>query len=36
MTLFLDLGKRSAAFLIDVYQSKFFGCLMITLLSFWS
>ena len=36
MTLFLALGRSSAAFLIDVYQSEFIGCLMSTLLSFWS
>lgn len=36
MTLFQDLGRSLAAFLIDVYQSEFIGCLISTLLSFWS
>jgi hypothetical protein len=36
MTLLLGLGRSSAAFWIDVYQSEFIGCLLSTLLFFFS
>jgi len=34
MTMYLGLGRNSAAFLIDVYQSEFISFLMSNLLSY--
>lgn len=37
MTLFLDLGRNSAAFLINVYQSELIWCLKeYSVIVFWS